>query len=121
MPADELESIRTVIDGLLYPRESDEPFEFFSWPGSSATSAAAAIQANAGVKYQLQEVAVDQFFRELESTSDAKRFAMLRQALTTTFKDLKIYRAGEVQVQIFLIGRAPNGNWAGVRTVSVET
>lgn len=121
MPTDELQPLRDATDGLLYPSESDAPFDAFRWPAKSADAAERAIQKNASIEGPLEEVPLDQFFAELKSTSDAARFANLRQVLTSTLKNVQVFRSGEVQVHIFLIGRATNWDWAGLQTVSVET
>jgi hypothetical protein len=118
---DELQPISDAIKGLLYPSESDEPFTLFRWPGNSAPAAAAAIQKNAKLDAAPAEVSVADFFHALESTTDADRFARLRAALQATLKNLQVFRIGEIQVAIFFIGRNATGDWAGVRTLSIET
>lgn len=105
--------------GLLYPSDSEAPFEAFAWPKSDG-DAKSAVLANgkvpAGAK--IEEVTADAFFGELSGDS---RFSALRQTLEQTVQGLRIFRVGEVKVVILLIGKLADGRWAGLRTTSVES
>jgi len=103
--------------GLLYPSESDEPFEVFCWPATGA----ARQQVAAHAQGEMVEISVDEFFAPLADADDADRFANLRRALETRLTGLQVLRVGKVNVEIFLIGRTPAGEWAGLRTLAVET
>jgi hypothetical protein len=119
-PADELAEIRSASAGLMYPSESDQPFDLVTWPAAPG-SARDRVTAHAGSGRKIAEVSVDAFFKELESADPA--FTKLRKALDSELSGLQIFRAGEgeTRVDIYLLGRAPSGQWAGLHTVSVET
>lgn len=118
---DELRPLRQAAAGLLYPSESDEPIEVFSWPGKSASTAKDAVVAHARRPEPLEERAVDQFFAAMDGGDDAEKFRAVRKALEAVVRDVHVFRAGEVQVEVFVIGRTRGGDWAGLRTVAVET
>lgn len=119
--ADDLRPLKDAIDGLTYPSESDEPFDAFAWPGEG--SAQAAVASHAGKGRKLAEVSVEQFFSQLDDSDDAERYRELRQKLLALLSNVQVFRVGEgeVRVDIYLIGKAPSGNWAGLHTVSIET
>jgi hypothetical protein len=128
---DLLHTLRAAADGLLYPSESDEPFEAFRWPGSAGRTARAAVAAHEGetpegAARERDDVPLDvqtpaAFFGPLEGGEDAGRYRALRRALEAAVRGLTVVRAGERQVAVYLIGRATDGDWVGLRTTSVET
>lgn len=121
MEPDPLEPLRQAIDGLTYPSESDEPFDVFRWDATGA--ARDQVAAHAGNGRKIEAVPVDAFFSQLDDADDAERFRALRRVLESTLKDLQIFRApgADAEVDVFLVGRLPSGNWAGLHTRSVET
>ncbi|HZL35906.1 MAG TPA: nuclease A inhibitor family protein [Tepidisphaeraceae bacterium] len=123
-----LDALRRASEGLRYPSESDEPFDVFCWPaqGAAAGSASNAIAAHVapdGARRAIENVPVDQFFGDLNESDDAQRFRELRQTLQFMLKGLEVFRvgAGEVRVDVYLIGKADSGDWTGLHTVSIET
>ncbi len=118
----EMDTLAKASEGLLYPSESDEPFEVFNWgpaPAAGPTTRDAVLRRSG--KAPLQEVAVDQFFSELQSSDDADRFNALKTTLQTQLANLKIFRAGSINVDIYLIGQSPSSELVGLKTSSVET
>jgi hypothetical protein len=71
----------------------------------------------------VEEVPVERFFGDLESSDDVERFKQLRQVLSSRLSGLAVFRAagGEAEVDVYLVGTAKSGDWAGLHTVSVET
>src|SRR4051794_32124715 len=101
--------------GLLYPSESDEPFEAFVW---QATESDALRQLAALGKpiVPLREQSAEEFFQELIAGDDGPRYAQLRALLESRLAGLRVLRIGEIEVAVYLIGRASFGDWAGLRT-----
>jgi hypothetical protein len=127
MATDVLITLKQAAGDLEYPSESDAPFEPFRWPATPSHSPGAAASAHDAVASHARkgatvvEVSVDDFFTPLAETDDAERFAQLRKTLESTLGGLKVFRVGEVKVAIYLIGQTRVGEWAGLRTMSVET
>lgn len=55
------------------------------------------------------------------SMENARRFAVLRDALTAELTDVVLYRFGTVNISVFIVGRTPNGALVGFLTGQVET
>ena len=53
--------------------------------------------------------------------AEMEGFAALYETLKTTLTDLKVYRCGEANITVYVVGRDEHGRLAGFRTVSVET
>lgn len=123
-PEDEMRDIKAAAKDLLYPSESDEPFDAFHWHTKSAPPADARSEiAIRDPGRAIAEVPVDGFFADLKDADDADQFAALRKALEKSLKGLRIFRVGdgETNVDLYLIGQTTSGAWAGLHTVSVET
>jgi hypothetical protein len=121
---DELKIIEGASAGLAYPSESDAPFDLFRWPAKGTGSARKVVMSRGGGGgRRIEEVTVDGFFAELVASDEGERYRQLRRALESQLQDLQILRvgAGEVNVDIYLIGRTRSGDWAGLHTTSVET
>lgn len=120
MQQDELQELKKACDGLDYPSESDAPLEAFRWPGTASGTAQEQIAGRVSGR-KIEEVPVDRFFDDLRDSDDAARFAVLRRVFESRLSGLRVFRVGEVKVDIYLVGRAAGGDWVGLHTTSVET
>ncbi len=118
--------------GLLYPSESDEPFEAFSWGEVHGPLTDAQLLALAGQDPQAQVVreTVDRFFDRLVHPKHAhsqvnpqlaQQFTALLHTLKAHLTDLEVVKFGRGDVAIFVFGRAKDGTIAGVKTAATET
>src|ERR1700710_195058 len=107
MPQDILNALANIVDGLEYPSESDTPFDPFRWPatGSGGDTARAQVVAHAPPGAELQELSVSDFFTPLNDAADSERFQVLRHVLQALLTHLTVFRAGEIEVHIYLIGK----------------
>jgi hypothetical protein len=117
---DILDALKQACDGLLYPSETDAPLEPFCWAAANSI-ARDVVVARHPKATPMQEISLQAFFGELEGSEDAGRFAGLRRLLESRLTDVRVYRLGTIRVDVYLVGRAPSGNFCGVYTVSVET
>jgi Nuclease A inhibitor-like protein len=115
----EAAALKKAVEGLLYPSESDEPFEVFAW--DRADSARAAVSAHAKKRAKIIEQPVDEFFSALKGADDEPRYQQLRRVLEASLTDLNVFRVGRIRVDVYVLGRARSGRWVGVHTTSVET
>jgi hypothetical protein len=112
--------LRDAVAGLLYPSESDEPFDPFVWKPTE-TDALSQIGAQGRKTAPVMETSLDDFFAELIAGEQGQSFARLRQVLLSRLTGLRVLRIGDIEVAVYLIGKTKSGTWAGLRTVSVET
>jgi len=113
-----LAALRKASAGLLYPSETDSPFEPFV--GDKALNTAATVRKLAGLPRtaKCEEVSLDDFFGDL---MEEKEFRALRTALENTLSDVKAYRCGSIRVTHLVAGTAADGRLAGLKTTAVET
>jgi len=57
----------------------------------------------------------------LEQQQTAERFLHLQTILEQNLKDVKVYRIGSVQIKAYILGKLPDGIYAGLSTQLVET
>jgi hypothetical protein len=132
MSADVLQALRAATDGLLYMSETDAPFELVHWHSSEPTLTSVSLLKLIGKSYgvPVEEIGLDEFFQALMEDQDwhdekAKRavqqYRQLLVVLKQNLADLKVFKIGEVQIDIYLVGRATDGDWAGIKTEATET
>lgn len=113
-----VDALREAVKGLTYPSETDAPFDVFVEERAMSAEDVVAHRTGGG---KVAAVAVEEFFAELEGTSQAERYRRLRAVLCERLAPLKIFRVGAVKVDIYLVGKAGDGTWVGLHTTSVET
>ena len=78
----------------------------------------------------IEEVSIEQFFARLTQieawhgpleTNRAKRFLMLEKHLQTHLRNVSVFKVGEIQREIFVVGLDSVDRLSGVRTRSIET
>jgi hypothetical protein len=127
MADDAAATIQKAAAGLLYPSESDAPFDLVRWDsskGDPSPTTVAALAGGTGKKRArpVEEVPAGEFFAALAETDDAAKFKALEQVLKKSLSDLHVYRVGgSPRVDIYLLGRAASGEWLGLHTTTVET
>jgi len=117
------QEIAPVIKDLLYLSESDYPFESVSFADSGSGEITAdhflsLVGADAGTL--VEKRTFDDFFDAYLLNSDP-RYGQMRTILETRLTDTTVIRLGEIQVQVYLVGRTKCGQIAGLKTVSIET
>ncbi|HEX8523904.1 MAG TPA: nuclease A inhibitor family protein [Tepidisphaeraceae bacterium] len=108
---DHLEILRKASAGLVYPSESDHPFEVIR-----VQKIEELINGRAVV-----EQSPDAFFAELLNGDDGPRYRQLQKTMQRLLRNLKVLRVGQRQVDVYVLGQTKTGDVLGLHTVSVET
>lgn len=117
-----VKELNAAVKGLLYQSETDAPLEAFAWPGAAGPPDEAAVRANTGAADEapVEKQTLAAFTRTIaeESRGDyAPLFALLRNKL----KGVAVFKVGEVNIDVYIVGRTTDGQYAGVKTKAVET
>lgn len=134
----EASSLRKTIEPLLtdlyYPSESDEPVEFVEL--NLPPEAEPLNERSAGEfltrkpPRQVDELTVDEFFAPVveveewfteEEREAAQHFAQVREILQHHLTDLKAFKLGYNERDLYLLGLTPEGQRAGLKTKVTET
>jgi hypothetical protein len=117
---------------LLFTSESDEPFEVFEWKNGTGSLTEERLLEFAGKPKDspVKSVPLDMFFADLTKEQDwhaddektaVEQYRNLLSVLKDRLSDVKVFRVGEVEVAIYVVGQAKDGGWVGVKTTAVET
>lgn len=133
---DLVEQLQNAASGLLWISESDFPFVAFVWNSQSSNP------ENVLTPQQLRQytghasdtpvetLELDRFFapatrvenwHDESKTKEVLQYQALVKRLKDELKNLSVYRLGTVELDIYIIGKTPSGNWAGLSTKAVET
>src|SRR5262249_13962465 len=104
--------------GLLYPSETDAPFEPFVWGPGENSMASVRRLARLPASEKGRRVSLDRFFGDLLGVDE---FRELHTTLTNTLEGIKVYRFGSVNPDYYLVGKDRTGRLAGLKTSAVET
>ena len=125
--------INSLISDLLYPSESDEEIAYFEMQLSTAENITLAnFRMFNGIRPEaiIQEINLEKFFAPLVKIEDwfgenEKKWAedsmKLKQILLEKLKDIRILKVGEIEIDVYLIGKAEENKWAGLKTKVIET
>ena len=126
-----VEALKKASAGLLFPSETDAPFEPFEWPGEQGKPDKARVlelaKLPAGTRVKTKSV--DAFFKEVtkeedwhddEEKAQVQKFQQLVQTLKESLADIKVFQAGKVESDAYIVGRTEAG-WAGLKTKVVQT
>lgn len=125
-------ALQEAADGLLYMSETDEPFEAVFWKGEGSPIDAGRLLKLIGANpcAPVREESLEDFFKDLVTEQDwhgeaeredARRYRGLRETLQSRLGEARVFRIGEINVDIYIVGLTPEGDWAGLRTRAVET
>ncbi|MBD2019502.1 nuclease A inhibitor family protein [Leptolyngbya sp. FACHB-36] len=132
MPDSELLTrLQTTIEGLQWMSESDYPFEVCYWQDCDGDMAPEKLleltQHEGNAAIELRDI--DSFFewatQPQEWHSPEEQEAVKKyQALVRLIKQLSdpnVYRIGQINLDIYILGKTEEGAIAGVKTKAVET
>jgi len=132
------DQLKSASEGLLFMSESDYPFEVSLWESSKQTSL---IRENLTTQKILELtghpqdtpveiVTVNNFFRVATTEQDwygeeelatLKKYQKLVETLNNNLSDLKVYRIGKIEIDVYVIGQTSTGDYAVLSTKVVET
>ncbi|MEH1972603.1 MAG: nuclease A inhibitor family protein [Nostoc sp.] len=117
---------------LLMMSESDYPFEVFLWTDQANTLTTQKLLqlTDHPQDSSVEEVALDYLFRNCASEQEwhdeqqkqnVKKFQTLVQTLKDNLNEIKVYRIGTIDIDVYIIGKTSSGDIAGLSTKVVET
>ncbi len=125
------ERISRAAEGLIYISETDSEIAPFVWGRAESVSieSVTAMAESTGER-RFEEVSAADFFARLTGIRDwygdrdkerAAKFGDLYASLTSDLTDLKVFRIGTIQIDIYVVGMDADGRLAGVSMRAVET
>lgn len=127
------EKLQQTSNGLLMMSESEYPFEVVFWPGQAQellTNQKLLQLTNHSPETPIETVELDYFFRNCAEAKewhdeiqqqDVQKFQALVKTLKENLTDIKVYRLGTIDIDVYIIGKTSSGDLAGISTKVVET
>jgi Nuclease A inhibitor-like protein len=125
-----LGTLKQASEGLLYTSESDYPFQVFSWPTIPLSPEQVLTQTGHPKNTPVQVVGLDKFFAQVTQEKDwygpeekatVAKYLQLVETLKSSLKDIQVYRVGETELDVYIVGMTSTGSLAGLSTKLVET
>lgn len=125
------EQIKAAAEGLWYISETDA--EIFPFTGSKAgavTKENLLTQIDKPADAPVEQRDFNQMFERFvriedwygdEEKATAAKFAALKDLLAKNLTDLKVFKVGQIELDIYFVGLDAEGNLAGIQTKAVET
>lgn len=111
--------------------ESSYPFTPFHWKVQEKLNSEIILQKTGRPSSCVVEViSLDKFFRRATTEQDwhneqeraeVRQYQNLVETLLTHLHDIQVYRIGEVEIDVYIVGRTVSGDLAGLHTKVVET
>ena len=117
------------VEGLLWLSESDYPWEtvYIENVDHLETKLLELTHNNSATKIEIKEL--NSFFNRVtqakdgdeEELQESRRYQALVDLLKTHLRDIKVYRVGECEIKVYILGKTELGKVAGLSTMVVET
>ncbi len=120
---------KQVTTNLLWSSESDYPFEVVTWARGVNLEPTALFNKSAP-NDAIETITLADLFAPVLSIEDwygsaelalVNRYTDLYHAIESNLSNEKVFRVGEVEIAIYIVGKTPDGDIIGLKTYTVET
>lgn len=122
--------IKKITSGLYYMSETDAAILPFTGKKARAVTSQEVLKQSGSDSAAVEEKDFSQFFAPLTEIQDwfgdeekamAAKFSQLKDLLEKNLKDLKCFKIGQIQLDIYVVGIDAENNLTGIQTKAVET
>ncbi len=125
------EQIKEISEGLYFMSETDaEILPFSGKQAQAVTKEEILSQTESATDAPVEERDFTEFFARLAEIQDwfgdeekatARKFAELKNLLESNLRDLKVFKIGKIQLDVYAVGLDAENNLLGIKTKAVET
>lgn len=132
-----IDSLERVVEGLTWMSESDYPFKVSQIdvgllpdrPNLLAPKELLQLMGNDADAF-VEEIGIKNFFASAIQSQDwhgeadrqrVQRFQTLLQWIEQHLSDVKVYRVGTIEIDVYIIGKTESGTWISLSTKAIET
>lgn len=117
-------------ENLYWISEADYPFEVIVWNEDNLSEQNLLEKFGYPADFPIKTIDIDEFFKSAVQEQDwqdeiekaeVKQYKILVETLTENLTDLRVYKLGETEFDIYILGRTPSGEIAGLSTKAVQT
>ncbi len=132
MSASVIEQLNSAVKDLLYQSESDEPVEVLHWKdaGDVCSPQQVFAQAKCSAGTSIRTRSLDDFFKDLvaekswfgdDERATARKYQHLKDLIVKELPYARVFLLGEIEVSIWIIGKAGADDWFAIKTKAIET
>ncbi|MEC4805076.1 MAG: nuclease A inhibitor family protein [Jaaginema sp. PMC 1079.18] len=125
------QQLQQATEGLFWPSETDAEFEIVTWPDlDNLTVETVRDRLNLDPETPIlcqdfyrffQPVTQEQAWHNAEERAERERYQVLVEFLNANLSNLQVFRVGEVEIDIYILGQTPERQTLGLQTQAVET
>jgi hypothetical protein len=124
--AEIIDRLKQTTADLLWISESDYPFQIVVWSDKEINLMLFPDRANE----KIEMISLDDFFAPalevedwygLEELATVDRYKLLLETINANLTDLKVFRIGSIEIDLYIVGKTPSGDIIGLQTTIVET
>jgi Nuclease A inhibitor-like protein len=122
--------LRQATVDLSWMSESDYPFEVVTWERGielkptalfpEVTSDEVAVETVTLTDLFAPAIAIEDWY-EAEELAQVDRYKELLHAIESNLTDVRVFRVGEINITIYVVGKTTDGDLVGLKTQAVET
>jgi hypothetical protein len=128
-----IQQMTAAVAGLNWLSETDAPFDILCWtdiPQNGLTVEQVISQAQLPPETPIEVISLDDFldpvtqsqpWHRKEDAQIVDQFQGLRVLLEQTLTQIRVYRCGTGELDIYVVGQAQNLGWLVLHTTAVET
>jgi hypothetical protein len=122
--------LRQATADLLWMSESDYPFEVVTWERGIELNPKALFPELESDEIPIETVTLTDFFApaiaiedwyEAEELAQVDRYKELLHAIESNLTEVQVFRLGEIEIDVYIVGKTPDGELVGLKTQVVET
>ena len=128
--AEIIDRLKQATTDLLWSSESDYPFETVTWEPGIELTPTDLFSNTYDTDLAVESIALTDLFEPVLTIEDwyeqaeldlVDRYTNLLDAINTNLAQVQVFRVGEVEIDIYIIGKTPTGDIVGLKTLSIET
>ncbi len=135
-----LDQLTEALSGLTWVSETDAPFDVVLWetwdkeesdqqelaalPSEAQFLKRAQLPPETPVKQRDLKTFLDPVIHPIyppEYPAVPERFQAVEDILLQNLQQIRVYRCGIGEIELYILGRTPNGGWIVLHTTAVET
>jgi Nuclease A inhibitor-like protein len=115
---------------LLWSSESDYPFEIVTWAQATEIIPTALFSNLDEDESLIESTTITDLFAPVITVEDwykqtelaiVDRYKSLLATIETNLLEVQVFRIGEIETAIYIVGKTPAGDIIGLKTYSIET
>ena len=128
--AEIIDRLKQATADLLWVSESDYPFEVITWERGVEMTPTALFKELTVTDLMIETMTLADFFApvltiedwyEKEELATVDRYTDLVRSIESNLTEVQVFRLGEIEITVYIIGKTPDGDIVGLKTQSVET